>query len=90
MGSFELILLLAATWRLSYLIAREDAPFGIMRRIRAVTTLGGLLDCIYCASVWCAFGLLLIYPYAPVLIWGLAISGLAMLAHRYTGGNMIE
>ena len=90
MEALDLILLAVATWRLAYLITREDAPFAIMRRIRAITTLGGLLDCIYCASVWCAFGLVLIYPYAPVLVWGLGVSGFAMLAHRYTGGNMVE
>lgn len=81
-------MLALATWRLSYLLVREDGPYNITKRLRALFSLGGLLDCIYCVSVWAALLMygLLPTPAAPV-VYVLAISGAAMLMHRYTGGN---
>lgn len=88
MTSFELILLALFAWRVAYMLVKEEGPFQVFARLRALTTLGGLLTCIYCTSVWSALlGYLLIStPLAPV-VYVLAVSGLALMAHRYTGGD---
>jgi hypothetical protein len=86
---FDLVLLALATWRLAYLMVKESGPWQIMATIRAWSTFGGLLNCIYCASLWAGiamFGLLLVFP--PV-VWVFAASGGAMLLWRYTGGDHV-
>jgi hypothetical protein len=82
----DLLILSLFTWRGAYLLVKEDAPFRLMARIRAVTTLGGMLNCIMCASIWTALlGYVLIQtPLVPIVHIG-AISGLALWAHKYTG-----
>lgn len=84
----ELIIIGLACWRLAHLVVHEDAPWRIMARLRARTTLGGLLDCIYCASIWTAAlcWLLQQTPLYPVVIIA-AISGFAMMARSYTGAG---
>ena len=91
MSPFDLLVLALATWRLAYLLVKEAAPFGIMTRIRAYTTLGGMLDCLYCSSVWAAIAcyIALQTPLAHV-VYIAAVSGLAMLLWRFTGGNHLE
>jgi hypothetical protein len=41
-----------ATWRLSSLLCHEDGPADVLKRFRQRTTLGGVLDCVWCCSVW--------------------------------------
>jgi hypothetical protein len=55
-----------------------------------VTTLGGLLECIWCLVLWTALlgYILLDTPLVHVVYVG-AIAGLAMIGHRYTGGDHI-
>lgn len=55
-----------AGWRLAYLLVRDDGPFGLFERIRAKAGVprigfqaprpffGGVLSCMYCATVWTA------------------------------------
>lgn len=43
----------------------------------------GLLDCIICTSFWVAQGLTLVTHHS--FIDGLAIAGVALMLHRYTG-----
>lgn len=85
----DLLLLTFATWRLSYLLTRENAPYNLLGRFRLRYPLGGLMDCPYCMSVWVAVGLYFLFPYMPAVVYVLAISGAAMLLHRYTGGDHI-
>lgn len=84
----EFAVLAVACWRLAHLLVNEKAPFGIMTWVRSKTTLGGLLTCIYCASVWTGAGCYLLWftPLQPV-IWVLAISGLALMLRSYSGVN---
>ena len=88
MPPLDLLILALASWRLAYLLTKEDAPFRLMARLRAITTFGGLLDCIYCASIWASIGCYLLWqtPLAP-LVTILAISGGAMMLWRYTGAE---
>lgn len=88
MTLLDLLILSLATWRLTYLLAKESGPFDLLTRLRARFALGGLSSCVYCWSLWCAAGLyLLALTPAIVLVYILAIAGAAMLAHRYTGGE---
>jgi hypothetical protein len=82
----ELIILSLATWRLSYLIVYEDAPFHALEKLREWNDLGGLLRCIYCVSIWVAVGLCWLTDNLT-LVNVLAVSGLAVMWWRYTGGE---
>lgn len=88
MTPIDILLLSLFTWRGAYLLVKEDAPFRLMARLRERTTFGGLLTCMYCSSVWVALigYLVLSTPLVPLVYVG-AISGAAMLLHRYTGGD---
>lgn len=85
MSLLNLLILSLATWRLAYLLAKEDGPQQLIARLRARFYLP---DCLYCLSVWCApvVYALLVTPAAP-LAYLLAASGGACLLHRYTGGD---
>lgn len=86
----DILILSLATWRLAYLISKEDAPFKLMARFRTRFPLGGGTACIYCSSVWAAIGLWLLLqtPLFP-LVYILAASGGAMMLWRYTGGEHV-
>lgn len=88
MDGLTLLILSLATWRLAYLMAKEDAPFRLMTRLRERTTFGGLLTCIYCSSVWAALAVLALWftPFQPV-VWLLAVSGAALMLGSYTGAS---
>lgn len=94
MNPLDLLILSLATWRSAYFIVKDNGPFNFMGRIRARWTdgeypgsFGELLTCIYCASVWCGLVMWAIYqtPAYPV-VQIVAISGGALMLHRYTGG----
>lgn len=88
MTPIDLLALALFTWRGAYLLVKESGPFNLMDRFRAMTTIGGMLDCLYCSSIWVALAgyILISTPLAPIVFVG-AISGLALLMHRYTGGD---
>lgn len=86
MTALDLLILSLATWRLAYLVAREDAPFAFMRKLRERYPLGGLLSCVNCVSVWVAIALYIVWlTPAYLIVYPLALSGLALMLHRYTG-----
>jgi len=81
------ILAVLAAWRISHLLANEDGPSAVMVRLRSRLgsgSLGRLLDCSLCLSVWVAMPLAFFvdreFP-AVAVIW-LAISGGACLLER--------
>lgn len=87
MTPIDLLILAAFAWRLAYMLVKEAGPFDIFTRLRAVTTLGGLLMCVNCMSVWtAALGYVLMQTpiAAPILAIG-ASSGVALWVHKYTG-----
>jgi len=46
-----------ATWRLTFLLAVEDGPFGLTARLRRFlerTPLGQVVECSHCLSLWSA------------------------------------
>lgn len=80
-------LLAVAAWRLAYLLVYEDAPWRLAERLRARFP-GRMLYCLYCTSIWAAGLLWLLWATpARALVDVLAISGLALLLWRYTGGK---
>lgn len=89
----DLLLLTLATYRLARLLTNEQGPGRIVGRMRNLFTangsapgsMGELWTCIKCMSVWVAFGVLALYIYAPVIVWGFAISGAALMLRSYTG-----
>lgn len=85
---FDLLVIALAAWRLAYLMAKEAAPFQLMTRLRAKTTLGGLLSCLYCSSWWAALVMLALW-FTPlqVLVWVFAVSGAALMLGTYTGAS---
>ena len=90
MNALDLLIVSLAAWRLAYLIVREDAPFRVMARLRARTTLGGLLTCIYCCSIWSAGGALILYQAGGVwqmIVFVLSVSAAALMLASYTGVN---
>lgn len=51
----QLVFLSFATWRISSLLVNEEGPFKVFVWFREKThSLGGLLDCLWCTSVWVA------------------------------------
>lgn len=90
LSPLEVLVLILATWRTAHLLVHEDAPFRLMARVRQRTTLGGLLTCIKCASVWMAALMLALWftPLVP-LVWIAAISGGALMLASYTGVSRV-
>lgn len=92
MTPFDLILIALFAWYTSYILIRTSGPFSLFARVRSVTTIGGLLECIWCLIAWMALlaYLLLGKPLAPEMIVHIgAAAGLGMLGHRWTGGDHV-
>lgn len=85
---FRLVIAILATWRVAHLVAHEDGPFDLIVRIRAhagASTVGDLMDCPYCLSMWVAipFAFTLAGSKPAWLAAWLAISGGASLLECY-------
>lgn len=89
MTPLDLLVLALFAWYLAYVLIKTSGPFKIFERVRHVTTIGGVLECLWCLILWTAvLGYLLIHsPFAPMVYIGGA-AGLGMIGHRYTGGDM--
>ncbi len=88
MQSLDLLILSLATWRLARMLAAEAGPGNILTKLRKRFPMGGVFDCIYCMSVYTAVAVLAAWLYLPAeIIYVTALSGGAMLMHRYTGGD---
>jgi hypothetical protein len=78
-----------ATWRLTHLVAEEDGPADAVVRLRGRVgdgSVGHLLDCFYCLSIWVAAPFALVVSRRPrdaPLTW-LALSGAACLLEQAT------
>lgn len=89
---FYLVLSVAAVWRVTHLLGKEDGPFDIvylLRKKAGNSFWGSLLDCFYCLSVWVAlpFGLWLGNNITEkALVW-LALSGAACLLEQATAAK---
>lgn len=88
MDFLNLLILSLASWRLAYLATREDAPFKLAVRFRTRYPLGGLTTCLYCAGMWTAALMYILWltPLAPIVTI-FAIAGGALMLATYTGVN---
>lgn len=92
------ILYALATWRLSYLLITERAPFALVSRLRyaagvrtdesgkpyATGELSQVFTCIYCMSVWVGVTFAFWRGGKDTLARGLAYSACACLIERVT------
>jgi len=86
MSQLETVIILGlAVVRVSYFIARENAPFHTMAKIREAFSLGGLLDCMYCVSVWATPVIALLWMVDENIVILLAVMGLASVLFRWSG-----
>ena len=82
---FELAVAILATWRLCFLVAREDGPFDLILRLRLRAGHGmvaRLLDCPYCLSLWVAAPIaagLAGDPVQGLLLWQAISAGSCLL-----------
>jgi hypothetical protein len=83
MNLLDYALIALAAWTSASMLVYEDCPFKLCARLRAITTLGGLLECVRCASVWTGLVCLLLYPAAPILVQVLAVSGAAIAIDKW-------
>lgn len=86
---FHFVLAGLATWRLSFLVAREDGPWRMMARLRKAAgdgMLGRLLRCVKCASLWVAAPLAWFVggTWSELAVVWLALSGVASLIDEAT------
>jgi len=79
-----------ATWRVTHLLAEEDGPGDLVLHLRrrvGESSLGELMDCFYCLSIWTAVPLSVAVTRRArelPLVW-LGLSGAACLLERATG-----
>ncbi len=79
-----------ATWRLAFLVAREDGPFRIFARLRdhaaGIAFVGELLKCVKCVSMWMAipFAFFVGGSWVDLVVIWLALGGVAALIDEWT------
>jgi Protein of unknown function (DUF1360) len=82
------VLAALATWRVSHLVVSEDGPWEVFARVRqwlGNSTVGRLVDCFGCVSMWVAAPISLFVFRRPMelLVCWLAVSGAAFLLERH-------
>lgn len=98
-----MLFIAVAVWRLSYMIVEEDGPYAVFINLRQwvgaddegdhpnphMQLLRGILECIYCASVWIGIFFAVVYVIQPVVALYIAIpfalSGLAIFLDKAHG-----
>jgi hypothetical protein len=89
MTILDLLILALFAWYVSYVLIKTAGPFNLFARLRAVTTMGGLLTCQWCLILWVGLAAYLLYVYTPLreVVYVGAIAGAGMMGHRWTGGD---
>ena len=86
---FRFLLAALATWRLAFMLVREDGPREIFARLRkrlGAGFFGKLLSCVKCVGVWVAFPLAFFVGgrwVELVVVW-LALAGVVALIDEWT------
>lgn len=78
-----------AVYRLAFLVAREDGPWNVFRRLRSSvkdSALGGLVGCVNCLSVWISlpFAMFVGESWMERFVVWWALAGAVVLADRST------
>ncbi len=86
---FRFLLAALATWRLAFLLAREDGPWHSFARLRG--KLGGgfagqLLGCVKCVSMWVSipFAFFVSGDWLELVVIWLALSGVTAMIDEWT------
>lgn len=69
-NAIEVLLVMLAVWRYSYMGIHEGGFLGVFDLVRAIANkvgIGELFACIYCLSVWVAAIVVLLLNLAPVV-----------------------
>src|SRR5262245_30806789 len=86
---FRFLLAALATWRLAFLLAREDGPWRVLAHLRNSVGdgfLGQVLGCVKCTGMWVSIPLAFFVRgdwIELVVIW-LALSGITALIDEWT------
>lgn len=80
-------------WRLTHLLNKEDGPFDLIFRFKQGLVqhrhrqLFKLVTCFYCLSVWVGLAIAILESglHKSAIPYGIALSGLAILAQNFTG-----
>src|SRR5262245_43204684 len=86
---FRFVLAGLATWRIAFLLVREDGPGGALARLRRGLgdgLPGRLLGCIKCVGLWVAFPLAFFVggDWTELVVTWLALAGVAALVDEWT------
>ena len=87
--AFKFVLSALATWRLAFLLAREEGPGKIFARFRAKLGsdfLGGLFNCVKCLGIWTAipFAFFVGGTWTELTVIWLALAGVTALIDEFT------
>lgn len=86
MTFLDVLLITAATLYLAEIITSKDGPFGILKRLRELPSVGvGLLSCIWCLAPWIAGLVIIAYVVFSPMVWIFAVAGLALALRSYSG-----
>jgi len=92
---YRLLLGVLGVWRITHLFQAEDGPGNVIVRLRRAagdSSIGRLLDCFYCLSLWVSLPMALIIGQSAierVLLW-LALSAGAILLERVTAERVSD
>jgi len=86
---FRFLIAALATWRLAFLLAREQGPWGVFARLRRDAgngVSGELLKCVKCAGVWIAipFAFFVRGDWWELVVTWLALAGVVALLDEWT------
>lgn len=96
MTPLDLAILSLAIWFLAFTATQFSGPFNVFGWLRTKAhtegakagSLGEMLGCIYCAVIYWALLVFLIWlTPARLAIYPFAMAGGALFIHRYSGGN---
>ena len=88
---FKFVIAGLAVWRLTHLLAHEDGPGDVFKRLRRVFP-SKLLTCFFCLSVWIAlpFAFFVTYNWIERAVVWWALSGAAMIIEKVTRQDTLD
>jgi hypothetical protein len=89
MQFYWLILGTLAVWRITHLLQAEDGPWDLVVKFRKLfgsNSVGALLDCFYCLSLWISlpFALWIGESWKETMLLWLSLSGATILLEKIT------
>jgi hypothetical protein len=86
---FRFLIAALATWRISFLLVREDGPWNIFAKLRAKVhskAMGRLLGCVKCTGMWTAipFAFFVKGTWLELVVIWLALAGVTALIDEWT------